>query len=166
LDSERYVVLLERLVDAGWEPMTAPGAETPTGEVIPALIKKAWKQLAANVSVLDPSGRDSAAWHKVRIEAKRLRYSCEAVAPIFGKAAKNLAKQAESLQDTLGENQDATIAADQLFTIAASRGGGPVAFTLGLLHARQTESAASARAQFRRDWNEAARSKHRRWLSE
>jgi CHAD domain-containing protein len=84
---------------------------------------------------------------------------------MFGKPAKNLGKQAESLQDTLGENQDATIAADQLFEIATARGGGAVAFTLGLLHARQTESAAAARAQFRRDWHEAARSKHRKWLA-
>jgi CHAD domain-containing protein len=165
LDSERYIVLLERLVDAGWEPMTAPAGEQPTGEAIPGLIKKAWKKLAADVADLDPNGRDSVAWHKVRIEAKRLRYSCEAAVPMFGKPAKNLGKQAESLQDTLGENQDATIAADQLFEIATARGGGTVAFTLGLLFARQTESAATARAQFRRDWHEAARSKHRKWLS-
>jgi CHAD domain-containing protein len=165
LDSERYVVLLERLVDAGWEPMTAPEAEEPTGDAIPALIKSAWKKLAADVEALDPSGVDTAQWHKVRIESKRLRYSCEATVPIFGKPAKELAKQAESLQTSLGENQDAIIAADQLRALATGRSGGAVAFTLGLLYARQTQAAAAARARFRRDWSEASRSRYRRWLS-
>jgi hypothetical protein len=40
-----------------------------------------------------------------------------------------------------------------------------VAFTLGLLHARQQETAAHARTGFWPVWAEAARSRNRRWLS-
>ena len=47
----------------------------------------------------------------------------------------------------------------------ATARGGNVAFTLGLLHSRQTEAAAAARAEFRRVWAEAvAAAKYRRWL--
>jgi CHAD domain-containing protein len=165
LDSERYVVLLERLVDAAWEPLTSPAGERPTGQAIPALIDASWKELADDVRVLDHDGADPHAWHQVRIEAKRLRYSCDAAEPIFGKPARRLGTQAKAIQETLGEHQDAMIAADLLLSIATSRGGGTVAFTLGVLHARQTESAAAARAQFRREWKEASRSRHRRWLN-
>src|SRR5262249_37019232 len=34
LSSERYVVLLERLVDAGWEPFTTPAGERPTSKAV------------------------------------------------------------------------------------------------------------------------------------
>jgi CHAD domain-containing protein len=165
LSSERYVVLLERLVDAGWEPLTSPDAEQPTKTAIPALIAQSWRELARDVEQLDAEGADSKVWHKVRIEAKRLRYCCEAVEPIFGRPAKDLAREAKSITETLGEHQDAVIAADQLRAIATSRGGGTVAFTLGILHERQNEAAAIARARFRQAWGEASRKRHRRWLT-
>jgi CHAD domain-containing protein len=165
LSGERYVVLLERLVDAGWEPLTSPAADRAAGIVIPALLAESWRELSSDVKRLDKEGTDAKAWHQVRIEAKRLRYCCEAAEPIFGKPAKDLARQAKAITETLGEHQDAVIAADQLRAIATSRGGGSVAFTLGILHARQEAAAAAARVKFRRVWDEASRRRHRRWLS-
>ncbi|HVT65577.1 MAG TPA: CYTH and CHAD domain-containing protein [Mycobacteriales bacterium] len=164
LASERYVVLLERLVDAGWEPFTAPAGERPTGKAIPKLVGSCWRELVEGVKRLDSADSGAADWHRVRIEAKRLRYSCESAAPIFGGPARRLAKIAASLQDTLGENQDATIAADLLRTTATQRGASAVAFTLGLLHAKQGDAAAAARAQFRQQWKTATQSKSLDWL--
>jgi CHAD domain-containing protein len=165
LHSERYVVLLERLVDAAWEPMTSPAGEEPISTALPALVSAAWAKVAKGARGLSKSGATEHDWHKVRIDAKQLRYSCDAVEPLFGKPARMLAKQAEALQEVLGEHQDAVVAADLLLAMATARGAGSVAFTLGLLHSRQTEAAASARAEFRHVWAEASRSRYRRWLT-
>ncbi|MGN6475531.1 MAG: CYTH and CHAD domain-containing protein [Mycobacteriales bacterium] len=164
LSSERYVVLLERLVDAGWEPFTSPAGERPTGKVVPKLIRASWRELVDNVRRLDLPDAQADDWHRVRIQVKRLRYSCEAAAPMFGRPAQRLAKIAASLQDSLGHNQDATIAAELLRTTATQRGGSAVAFTLGLLHAKQNDAAATARAEFRERWKVAIRSKSLDWL--
>jgi CHAD domain-containing protein len=164
LSSERYVVLLERLVDAGWEPFTSPAGEKPTSKAIPKLVGSCWRELVEGVKRLDAAGSSAEDWHQVRIEAKRLRYSCEAAAPTFARPAQRLAKIASSLQDSLGENQDATIAADLLRTTATQRGGSTVAFTLGLLHAKQSEAAAAARAEFRQQWKAVTHSNSLDWL--
>jgi CHAD domain-containing protein len=165
LRSERYIVLLERLVDAAWEPMTSPAGEEPAGSAVPSLVTDAWRRLNRRVRRLDGPDATDHDWHKARIAAKQLRYSCDAVQPVFGKPAKALSKRAEAVQEVLGEHQDAVIAADTLRSLATSRGSGPVAFTLGLLYARQTEAAGTARAEFRRVWAKASRSKYRRWLA-
>jgi CHAD domain-containing protein len=165
LRSERYIVLLERLVDAAWEPMTAPEAEHPVSEVMPALVTAAWEQLARGAARLSKSSATDHDWHGVRIDAKQLRYACEAVEPMFGKPARELAKQAEAVQEALGEHQDAIIAANLLHTLATAKGAGTIAFTLGLLHSRQTEAAASARSEFLSIWAHASRPKLRRWLT-
>jgi CHAD domain-containing protein len=165
LRSERYVVLLERLVDAAWEPMTAPEAEEPARTAVPALITATWHRLRKRVRRLDSDRATDHDWHKVRIAAKQLRYSCDAVEPVVGKPARRLSKQAERIQDTLGEHQDAVVSAAFLREQATSRGSGTVAFTLGVLHARQTDAARVARAEFRRVWAKASRSRHRRWLA-
>lgn len=165
LRSERYVVLLERLVDAAWEPMTTPIAEGSVEEVIPTLVNDTWKTLNKRVNRLADPETDVEDWHKVRIAAKQLRYTCDAVTPVYGKPAKRLSQQAEKVQECLGEHQDAVVAADTLLTLATSRGAGTVTFTLGLLHSRQTEAAASARAEFWHIWAEASRSQYRKWLS-
>jgi CHAD domain-containing protein len=165
LRSERYVVLLERLVDAAWEPMSAPAAEEPISSEVPALVRATWERLAKNAKVLSKRSATDADWHQVRIDAKQLRYTCDAVTPMFGKPARKLSERAEALQEVLGEHQDAVIAADLLRSMATSRGAGAVAFTLGLLHSHQTEAAASARTQFQHTWADASRSKHRRWLT-
>ena len=164
LSSERYVVLLERLVDAAWEPFTAPAGERATGKAIPRLIGKCWHGLSADVSRLSASDAGAHDWHQVRIDVKRLRYSCEAAIPMFGRSAERLAKIAAGLQDSLGENQDAVIASDLLHTIATSRGGSTIAFTLGLLHARQDEQASVARVKFAKQWKAATKAGSLTWL--
>jgi CHAD domain-containing protein len=164
LRSERYVVLLERLVDAAWEPMTSPAAEAPISEVIPVMVSTAWDLLARGARGLSKPTATDEDWHRVRIVAKQLRYTCEAVEPMFGKPARELAQHAELVQEALGEHQDATMAADVLLSMATARGAGTISFTLGLLHAHQTQAAASARTEFRRVWADASRPRLRRWL--
>jgi CHAD domain-containing protein len=165
LRSERYVVLLERLVDAAWEPMTAPAGEKSTASIAPHLIAASYDRMAKGARGLSKPDATDHMWHRVRIHAKALRYSCDALIPIYGKPARALAEQAEAVQEVLGEHQDAIIAADILVELATARGSGTVAFTLGLLHSRQTDAADAARAEFKRVWAEASRPRYRRWLT-
>jgi CHAD domain-containing protein len=165
LRSSRYLVLLERLVDAAWEPMTAPAAEAPAADVLPALVSKAWSRLERRASRLSQPDATDHDWHQARIKAKAVRYSCDAVTPAFGKPARALAKRAEAVQEVLGEHQDAVVAADALRAMAVTRGAGSTAFTLGVLHTRQTDAAGAAQAEFWRVWAKARLAKHRKWLS-
>jgi CHAD domain-containing protein len=163
LRSERYLSLLERLVDAAWEPLTTPAAEAPAGTAVPELLRRAWTRMAREAERLDRPSATDAEWHQVRIDAKGMRYACDAVEPVFGRDAKRLSRRLATVQDALGDHQDTVVARDTLRTIATAPRGGTVAFTLGLLHARQAEVAARSRTRFRRLWVEAARSRHRRW---
>jgi CHAD domain-containing protein len=165
LRSERYVVLLERLVDAAWEPMTSPAGEERVGHAIPALVRSCWKQLATDAAGLDDPAATDEDWHEVRLRAKELRYACDALVPLYGQPAQRLATQAEAVQEVLGEHHDAVVAAQTLLDMAAAKGAGNVAFTLGLLHARQTEAAAASQESFARIWATASRPRYRRWLA-
>jgi CHAD domain-containing protein len=163
LRSERYISLLERLVDAAWEPLTADEAEGPAATVVPELLARAWSRLARGAARLDRPSATDEDWHEVRIDAKAMRYACDAVEPVFGGGAKRLSKRLSKVQDALGDHHDTVVARDTLRMIATAPRGGTVAFTLGLLHARQAAAAARSRARFRRLWVEMARSRHRRW---
>ena len=162
--SERYVVLLERLVDAAWEPLAAPEADEKAGVVLPPLVAAAWDQLASRVKKLKAPDATNRQWHKARIAAKRTRYAAEAVTPIFGSAAKEFAKRVEKCQEVLGEHQDAVVAGETLLRLAKAPRGGTVAFTLGLLHARQDEAMRNAREEFADVWADAKAPRFRRWL--
>ena len=164
LRSDRYVALVDRLVAAAWDPMTTSLADKQTSEVVPPLVSSAWDRLAkgaARVRRRDASHED---WHRTRIAAKQARYSAESIAPIFGKPARNLARQAEDVQELLGEHQDAVVASDVLYRLAVAPRAGSFAFTLGLLHARQEEAVARTRGEFPALWARANDSKHRKWL--
>jgi inorganic triphosphatase YgiF len=164
LRGERYVVLLERLVDAAWEPLTTAEAEGRTEHVIPPRIDAAWGQLVKRVNKLGSATASAQDWHKARISAKRTRYAAEAVAPIFGSPAKDFAKRVEAVQEVLGEHQDAVVAGETLRRLATAPRTRSVAFTLGVLHARQAEAMRAARAAFPGRWAAAKSPRLRRWL--
>lgn len=163
--SERYVVLLERLVDAAWEPLTTPDAEQRTDVALPPLIDAAWQHLKRRVKRLRSDDATNHMWHKARISAKRVRYAGEAVAPIFGAAASDFAKRVEALQEVLGEHQDAVVAGETLLRLGSAPRAGAVSFTFGLLHARQDEAMRVSRAEFPEMWSKAKAPKLRKWLS-
>jgi len=114
-----HLALLAELVAAAQGPLLLPLADRPARDVLPALVADAWGQLDRRVRRLrrrDPDER----WHRARIRAKRARYAAEAVAPAMGRRALTTAKAAASVQEVLGEHQDAAIAADALLSLAAS----------------------------------------------
>jgi CHAD domain-containing protein len=164
LHSDRYLTLLDVLVEAARRPPLTAAAARPCRTALPPLVAKAWRRLARDVDELEADGPD-AAWHEARIAAKRARYACESVTPALGAPAKRLAKRLEIVTELLGQHQDAAIAADTLRALAHVRGvSGRAGFALGLLHAAQRDEVAALRADFAAVWPKVSAKSGRAWL--
>jgi CHAD domain-containing protein len=170
LSSDRYLDLHERLVAAAAKPLTTEAAQLTAGEVLPRLVRKAWKRLAKRAkAVLDdesalPAGAPDEEWHQARIAAKRARYAGEAVAPVLGADAKAFAEQMEKITEILGEHQDAADAGAAIQAMAAN--ADPAAsFTLGVLFAAERERVRATRREFAKLWPKVSRRKWRRWMA-
>jgi CHAD domain-containing protein len=164
LRTERYLALVERLVDAAWDPMTTQPAEAPAADALPDCVASAWRRLARAAAHVERADATDHHWHVARISAKQVRYAAEAVVPFFGKPAKRLAVRAEGIQELLGEHQDAVVACETLRRLATAPRIGNAAFTFGLLYAREQDAIARTRIAFPRVWAEASRPAHRKWL--
>jgi CHAD domain-containing protein len=152
MTSQRYLDLLELLVDGTRHPVLTDDAGRPAAEVLPPLMTKAWHRLAKDAKALHMDGPDDS-WHETRIAAKRARYAAEALTPVFGGTAKSLAKDLERLTELLGEHQDAVIAGRTARELASGRRvTGTTGFVLGLLHAAERDAVTRARHQFTKVW--------------
>ena len=120
--SRRYVVLLDRLVDAANDPAFGDDAGAPAAEVVPGLVQRPWHKLAKRVEELPESPSDEEL-HAIRIRTKRARYAAEAATPVVGKQARAFAHAAAELQEVLGELNDAVVAARWLEHWATQHGG-------------------------------------------
>lgn len=164
LRSDRYIALIDRLVDAAWDPLTTRRAEDEADDVLREAVDASWQRLARKAAILSRSSADDHLWHEARIAAKQVRYAAEAVAPFFGKPAKRMAARSEQIQELLGEHQDAVVAAQTLRRLATSPRAGSTAFTLGVMHARQQDAIARTRKQFPTLWAEVSKPTYRKWL--
>jgi CHAD domain-containing protein len=161
LRSARYVALLDAVVEASNEPRVLDGVATaPAATVLPSLLDAPWKELATAVDRLAEDDGDEAL-HEVRIHTKRARYVSEAVAPVFGKKARAFAQSAASLQDVLGDHQDAVVAGAWLRETAAAEPD--LAFVAGQLDALESLAAQDARRRWPEAWDELSRKKLRFW---
>ena len=165
LQSQRYFVLLDSLVEAAARPPTTELAERPGSEMLPPLVRKRWKRLAREANMLHAEvlGHDDH-WHKTRITAKKARYSVEACVPVFGGPARKLAKQLEQVTDLLGEHQDCAIAADTVRSLLGRDMGPQTAFALGALYAHQRERTQQIRLEFLAAWPRISHNEWRKWL--
>lgn len=161
LSSDRYVDLLGRLHAAARRPPLyssgSPGVPAggsaalgglPAAKVAPRLVGVAWKDLRAKVRKAgeDPSDRQL---HRIRIQAKQLRYAAELTAPVIGTRAGRVAGRAERLQAVLGAHHDA-VGAGQWLSDTAATASPRAAFVAGQLFV--TEQAHQQRG--RRDWRQ------------
>jgi CHAD domain-containing protein len=168
LRSARYVALTDALVLAARSPRLRPRAGGPAAEVLPRLVRRPWRTLAASVgpdaAALDPLGPDER-WHEVRKEAKRARYAVNAVAPVVGRRATEFARGLAEVQRLLGEHQDAAVAADTWAALAADRPGDTaLALTAGRLVERERAAVRRARAELPRAWSAVDRTRFTGWL--
>src|SRR5690606_18143638 len=97
------------------------------------------------------SGSAPAEYHALRIRGKRLRYSLELFGPLYGRRAVRATDALKSLQDLLGDHQDAEVGADRLRAIVREHGRGLPPETLvaiGTLIERYRTRAEKLRAGF------------------
>jgi CHAD domain-containing protein len=158
--SQRYVDLMEQLVEAAARPAVTEEASLPATEVLPGLARKPWRSLRKGVQGLTDEPADPEL-HRIRILAKRARYAAEVAAPVVGKEAERFADAAADLQTVLGDHQDSAVAQGWL---RANAGAGRRAFVAGELSAREAERAASARRSWPKAWQRLNRKKLRAWL--
>jgi CHAD domain-containing protein len=168
LRSSRYLGFLERLLEAAAEPDVTADAARPSQEVLPPLVRKAWRKLARTARAVDAQASDEEL-HGVRILAKRARYAAEAVAPALGeargRAARDFAKRATKVQDVLGALQDTAMARATIEPLATRRSAdGSVLVAAGRLLERQERLATEARAGFSQAWGKLDRKSTRRWM--
>lgn len=158
---DRYLELLDRMVDAANHPRLWPSADRPSRDALLELARAPFERLRRTVRELPDKPAD-ADLHRIRIRAKRVRYAAEAVAPVVGKKAVRFAAAAAGLQDTLGELQDSTVAHAWLLVTARHHPG--VAFTAGQLAGFELGRAEVARTAWSAEWLRLSRDKLRSWM--
>jgi len=163
LDSEStrgWIDTVRALVE---EPSGAPSASSlGAAAVMPELIsdrfrklRKAFRRLNALSSMEE--------YHAVRARAKKLRYTIEPAAVIYGKPAGEMLRALRRLQDRLGTQQDAYVAKNRLLAIAADPPTGlpsQTLFLMGRLAERHSLAAAEARKPVEKTWRKV---RGRRW---
>jgi len=157
--SDRYIALMERLVDAARNPSVIDAAQKPATEVVAAMAARDWKRLRKAVTALGDDPAD-AELHQVRILTKRARYAAEAAEPVLGKRAARFAAALTEVQDLLGDHQD-SVTAQQWLRRAAE---GSQAFVAGELSTLERDVALADRSAWRRKWKLVARKRLRRWM--
>jgi CHAD domain-containing protein len=161
-DSDRYVRLVQALVELALDPPPLKRADTPARTTMPELAEIPWEHLVRRVGRLghDPADEEL---HRVRILAKRARYAAEAAAVVVP-AAERHAKAIADLQSVLGDHQDAVVAEAWLRRAVAEGAGGPESFAAGLLVTIERDKAAEHRRRWRSVWKDASRKKLTSWL--
>jgi CHAD domain-containing protein len=164
LRDARYLHLLDTLVGLAAAPplIEAPEltARSPT-RIASKIARRPWRRLADAVGALGPDP-SNAELHRVRILAKRCRYTAEAVAPIVGPAAGRFAAAVADLQTILGDHQDTVVAESWLRDAAAATPTGCMA--AGQLIALERSRRSELRAQWPASWRTASSKKLRNWL--
>jgi len=151
LRGDRYVELLERLVEAARDPAVLPAADGPAEAIASGLLGGPWGRLRSAVRHAGRTPTDEEL-HAIRIRAKRVRYSADAVEPLLGKPARRFAVAAAALQTVLGEHNDAIVAESWLRDWAASRRSGDSVFAAGMLAGIERAAASEARGHWRKAW--------------
>jgi CHAD domain-containing protein len=162
LDSDRYVALVDAVVELAEHPPLVSGADEPARKELPALAEQPWAHLRRNVDGL-PKHPSVEQLHRVRILAKRARYAAEAASIVIPAAGRH-AEAIADLQGVLGDHQDAVVGEQWMRELAVEGAAGAGAFAAGLIAARERDEAAELRRRWRKVWEKADEKKLRSWL--
>jgi len=167
LNSDRYVAFIQRVTDLTQDDTLVSESSGAAKEVLPGLVWRIWKKLRNAGRALTPESEE-ADFHRVRILAKRARYSAETIADYMPskqkKQLEDFAESAESVQNILGEHQDAAFARNIIREIAADRPH-DVRLTsrAGTLVECQKAIAEEKRDEFFDEWKRLDRKKNTKW---
>jgi CHAD domain-containing protein len=134
----------------------------PAAVVAPKLIRRNFKKLrrAAEAIRVDPT---AAAHHYLRRRAKRFRYTIESFEGFYGQSADQLLQALRRLQKSLGEHQDAEVAANRFHAMVGARGArlpAETLFLMGVFAERKRMTAGKARKRLPKGYG---RVRGRRW---
>jgi CHAD domain-containing protein len=166
LDSRRYLSLLDELDTVIAEPELRPRAARPAGDVLPREVRRAYRKTARRMDRAWRAGPGmEAGLHEARKAAKRARYAGEVATLALGRPAGRFTRRMKKVQSVLGDHQDTVIArqAERDLGLAADRAG-ENAFSYGLLHEREANTALALRTKARKTWKNASRSRYRTWM--
>ena len=158
MGSARYRSLIDELAAATTQPRGPARRAARPAERGLTLMQAPWKRLSTRVATAGPDASDELL-HRIRIDAKRVRYAAEAFVPVAGKGAARFAKSAGSLQEVLGEHQDAVTTARWLRDQGARAEASSIAFGVGRLAEIEERERAAARAAWPRTWRALERRK-------
>lgn len=158
IDTPRYLKLLDQLISAAQQPPLLDEATRPAAQVVPGLARKSWRRLRRAREAL-PEQPEDASLHRIRILAKRTRYTAEAGTSVAPKAAR-YAKVAASLQTVLGELQDSVTAQHWLREHASGR----VAWVAGELAGIERGRAEQVRLTWGETWRRLDSKELRGWM--
>ena len=127
----------------------------------PELIQRRYRKLRKSTDLLK-SDSSMEAYHEVRGQVKKLRYTLEAVAVIYGKPADELLRALRRWQEKLGVQQDAAVASLRLKAIASGTPKGIPPETLFLM-GRLAEHYARVAVRARKRYANAYRKVRERW---
>jgi CHAD domain-containing protein len=168
LKSERYSELVERLRIGSLSPEMTLEAGEPPSEIMLPMILNAWKKLARTANKLQPEDAP-VKYHHVRKMAKRVRYATELLMMNLAVSDRENAEQfikcLKKLQDTLGEHQDAVVAAKTVSIILDAKA--QTASTTNAakrLITSQEKAAKSARRKLSKVWKAVNDSKNQEWM--
>jgi len=163
LDSESTRGWIDTLRASVEGPSWAPSASSPgAAAVMPELVRGRFRKLRKAFRRLNTLS-SMEQYHAVRARAKKLRYTIEPAAVIYGKPAGEMLRVLRRLQDRLGTQQDAYVAKNRLLAIAADPPRGlpsQTLFLMGRLAERHSMAAAQARKPVEKAWRKV---RGRRW---
>jgi CHAD domain-containing protein len=169
LDSDRYLMLHERIDALLTEPPLTARASRKAKRELPRSVRRAYHRVESRMTEAQrqPAGEDrDRAFHETRKAAKRLRYAAEAVEPTLGKPAARLRKRLKSVQNLLGDHQDVAVSRPVLRELAGQahiEGGN--GFTYGLLYAAEAARADRAERDLPAAWKRMRKRKNIAWLT-
>lgn len=119
LDSARFERLTGALLALARQGPSrrVAGARIAAAIAVPPLVEERHRAVMTAARRARRSGR-APDYHRVRIRTKRLRYSVEFTAALYGTPATTFAKKLSAFQDMLGTMQDAEVASGRLFALA------------------------------------------------
>ena len=161
--AERYLALLDRLVEAANTPVLLLEADLPAAVALPGLVRRPWSALAKRAKTLGSPPTDGEL-HELRIKTKRVRYAADAMAPLMGKPARAFAAKAAALQEVLGDLNDAVVSEQWLRSwVGRSRSMRGI-FVAGELAGLERASAQKSRTRWPKAWKELSAPGLRAWM--
>lgn len=125
LDGDRYTALLAGIAALAAERRgeSVPGAATRASAALRPAIRKRGRAFLRSLRRARREG-GSAPRHRARIRAKQLRYALECSGSLYGRPGRRAIEALRPLQELLGAERDALLAAAALSSLAAEPGAG------------------------------------------